>query len=208
MPLRWQEAAVPLVVIVSLIVLKYVPATAGLPLARAAGIVAFFYAAFLALRLVQREEGVPVDGWEEVRPSLVQYFACYGMGALAGALLLAVIALGGARHVDTTQLVASFALSLLLAALALWIGLRSLAPRLRWNSTGIEHRNAFGQFTRLGWAEVRSVAPGWAGITIGAENGASIRFSALAGGAPNLLRHAENRVRRNGETATRAFASP
>ena len=38
MPLRWQEVALPLFVIVSLIVLKYVPFTAGLPLARAAGL--------------------------------------------------------------------------------------------------------------------------------------------------------------------------
>ena len=43
--------AVPLIVIVSLIVLKYLPATAGLPLARAAGVVAFGYAAFLATTL-------------------------------------------------------------------------------------------------------------------------------------------------------------
>ncbi|UXN73197.1 hypothetical protein N8D56_19835 [Devosia sp. A8/3-2] len=52
-PLRWQEVAMPLAVIVVLLLLKHVPATASLPLARAAGVVAFGYAAFLALRLVQ-----------------------------------------------------------------------------------------------------------------------------------------------------------
>src|SRR5690606_39652207 len=61
-PLRWQEVVVPLIVIVSLIILKYLPFTAGLPLARAAGVVAFGYAAFLALRLVQSEEAISADG--------------------------------------------------------------------------------------------------------------------------------------------------
>jgi len=205
-PLRWQEVAVPLVVIVSLIVLKYVPAMAGLPLARAAGVVAFFYAAFLALRLVQREEGVVVDGWEEVRPSMVQYFACYGMGALAAALLAAVILIGRARHVDATQLGVTFLVSVLLAGLALWVGLRSLAPHLRWNSTGLEHRSAFGRVTRIGWADVQAVRQGWA-VAILARDGEQVHFSPLCSGAANLLRHAENRARRNAEAATRAFAS-
>src|SRR4051794_1729472 len=88
-PLRWQEVAVPLFVIVSLIVLKYLPITAGLPLARAAGVVAFGYAAFLALRLVQSEEAARVDGWSELRPSMVEYFACYGAGGLSVVLMSA-----------------------------------------------------------------------------------------------------------------------
>src|SRR5690554_743987 len=86
-PLRWQEVAVPLLVIVSLVVLKYLPFTSGLPLARAAGVVAFFYAAFLALRLMQSEEAVSVDGWSELRPSMMEYFACYGAAALAVVLM-------------------------------------------------------------------------------------------------------------------------
>ena len=206
MPLRWQEVAVPLIVIVSLIVLKYVPAMAGLPLARAAGVAAFFSAAFLALRLVQSEEGLAVDGWEELRPSMGQYFACYGMGALAAALLAAVIVIGRARHVDAAQLSATFLVAVLLAGLALWVGLHSLAPRLRWNGAGLEHRSAFGRFTRIGWGEVQAVRQGW-GVSIEARNGTRVHFSPLSSGAANLFRHAENRARRNAETATRAFAS-
>ena len=60
MPLRWQEVAVPLFVIIALLVLKHVPWTESLPLARAAGVVAFSYAAFLALRLIQGEEAVRI----------------------------------------------------------------------------------------------------------------------------------------------------
>lgn len=206
MPLRWQEVAVPLIVIVSLIFLKHVPALDGFPLARAAGVVAFFYAAFLALRLVQREEGLVVDGWEELRPSMMQYFACYGMGALGAALLAAVIVIGRARHVDAVQLGVTFLVSVLLAGLALAVGLRSLAPRLRWNGTGLEHRSAFGLVTRIAWADVQAVRHRWA-VAILARDGGTVRFSPLSSGAANLLRHAENRARRNAETATRAFAS-
>ena len=68
MPLRWQEVALPLVTITLLILLKYIPATAELPLSRAAGVVSFAYAAFLALRLLQPEEAIVVEGgWAELR---------------------------------------------------------------------------------------------------------------------------------------------
>ncbi|WP_332688205.1 hypothetical protein, partial [Devosia sp.] len=129
MPLRWQEVAVPLFVIVSLIVLKYVPFTEGLPLARAAGVVAFGYAAFLALRLVQSEEAVSVDGWSELRPSMVEYFACYGAAALAVVLMSAIIVIGGTKHVEATQMVATFIASLLLGSGAFAIGLGGLFTR-------------------------------------------------------------------------------
>ena len=61
-PLRWQEVALPLFMITLLVALKHIPFTDHLPLARAAGVVAFGYAAFLALRLVQPEEGIMVEG--------------------------------------------------------------------------------------------------------------------------------------------------
>src|SRR5690606_5606236 len=140
-PLRWQEVAMPLLVIVSLIVLKYMPATAGLPLARAAGVVAFGYAAFLALRLVQSEEAIHVDGWSELRPSMMEYFACYGAAALAVVLMSAVIFIGGTRHVDATQLVATFLASLLLASCALGIGLGGLLPTARRDKAVLEPRH-------------------------------------------------------------------
>ena len=77
LPLRWQEVALPLMTITLLIILKYLPSTAHLPLSRAAGVVAFGYAAFLALRLLQPEEAIVVaGGTAELRPSIVEYFAC------------------------------------------------------------------------------------------------------------------------------------
>src|SRR5690606_35160232 len=113
-PLRWQEVAVPLSIIISLLILKYVPLTADLPLSRAAGVVAFGYAAFLALRLLQSEEALLVDGWSELRPSLVEYFACYGAAALAVVLMSAVIVIGSSKHIPATQMIATFLASLLL----------------------------------------------------------------------------------------------
>jgi hypothetical protein len=205
--LRWQEVAVPLFVIVSLIVLKYLPFTAGLPLSRAAGVVAFGYAAFLALRLVQGEEAASVDGWSELRPSMVEYFACYGAAALAVVLMSAIIVIGGTRHVDPTQMIATFTASVLLGAGALAIGLNGLFTRVRWNNAQLEHRNAFGRETRIAWSDVRSVRPNWRGVTIATHDAQRVTFSQFHSGAAQLAIHATNRARRNAETSTKAFAA-
>jgi hypothetical protein len=206
-PLRWQEVAVPLVVIIALLLLKHIPATEALPLARAAGVVAFGYAAFLALRLVQGEEVFSIDGWSELRPSLVEYFSCYGAAALSVVLMSAVIVIGGTKHVEFTQLVATFIASLSLGAGAIGIGLGGLFTRVRWNNTILEHRSALGRETRLAWSDVRSVRPVWRGITVATHDGARITFSQFHSGAAQLAIHATNRARRNSETATKAFAA-
>ncbi|HEV7346307.1 MAG TPA: hypothetical protein VGN60_11825 [Devosia sp.] len=207
MPLRWQEVAVPLLVIITLIALKYVPFTAGLPLARAAGVVAFGYAAFLALRLVQGEEAVVVDGWSELRPSIVEYFACYGAAALAVVLMSAIIVIGGTKHVEATQMIATFIASVSLGSGAIGIGLNGLFTRIRWNNSLLEHRNAFGRETTIAWSDVRSVRPNWRGITVATQDARRITFSQFHSGAAQLAIHATNRARRNAETSTKAFAS-
>jgi hypothetical protein len=205
--LRWQEVAVPLLVIITLIALKYVPFTAGLPLARAAGVVAFGYAAFLALRLVQGEEAVVVDGWSELRPSIVEYFACYGAAALAVVLMSAIIVIGGTKHVEATQMIATFIASVSLGSGAIGIGLNGLFTRIRWNNSLLEHRNAFGRETTIAWSDVRSVRPNWRGITVATQDARRITFSQFHSGAAQLAIHATNRARRNAETSTKAFAS-
>lgn len=205
MPLRWQEVALPLFTITLLIILKHVPLTEHLPLARAAGIVAFGYAAFLALRLVQPEEGVMVEGgWAELRPSLVEYFACYGSAALAAVLLFAVIVMGSVA--DTTQLIATYIAVLMLAAGSLGIGLAGLFTQTRWDSRQVRHRSALGRETVIDWSDVRAVRPNWRGITIHAPNG-RLTFSQFHAGAAQLAAHAATRAKRNAETATRAFAA-
>lgn len=205
MPLRWQEVALPLFIITFLIVLKHVSLTEHLPLARAAGIVAFGYAAFLALRLVQPEEGVMVEGgWAELRPSLVEYFACYGAAALAAVLLFAVIVMGSVA--DTTQLIATYIAVLMLAAGSLGIGVVGLFTQTRWDNRQVRHRSAMGRETVIDWSDVRAVRPNWRGITIHAPNG-RLTFSQFHGGAAQLATHAANRAKRNAETATRAFAA-
>ncbi|MBB4050864.1 hypothetical protein GGR20_000482 [Devosia subaequoris] len=205
MPLRWQEVALPLITITLLIVLKYIPLTDHLPLSRAAGVVAFGYAAFLALRLVQPEEAVTVDGgWAELRPSMVEYFACYGAAALAAILLFAVIIMGHAA--DTTQLIATYIAVILLAAGSLGIGIAGLFTQTRWDHRNVTHRNAMGRETRLEWTEVRSVRPNWRGITITGTSG-HITFSQFHAGAAQLAKHAATRARRNSESAAKAFAT-
>ena len=207
MPLRWQEVAVPLLIIVALLALKHVPMAAGLPLARAAGVVAFGYAAFLALRLVQPEDAFSVDGWSELRPSVVEYFACYGAAALAVVLMSAVIVIPGTRPVEPTQLVATFLAALMLGGGAFAIGVGGLFTKVRWNNSVLEHKSAFGRETRLEWADVRSVRPNWRGITIATEDRRTVTFSQFHSGAAQLAKHAATRARRNMETATKAFAT-
>jgi hypothetical protein len=204
-PLRWQEVALPLVTITLLIILKYIPATAHLPLSRAAGVVAFGYAAFLALRLVQPEDGIAIEGgWAELRPSMVEYFACYGAAALAAVLLFAVIIMG---HVaDTTQLVATYIAVVLLASGSVGIGMVGLFTQTRWDHRQVKHRTATGRETVLDWSDVRSVRPNWRGVTIAGTSG-RITFSQFHGGASQLAKHAETRIRRNAESAAKAFAA-
>ncbi|WP_152663418.1 hypothetical protein [Devosia limi] len=197
----------PLVLIVTLLLLKHIPATAGLPLARAAGVVAFGYAAFLALRLVQDQEGIQRDGWSELRPSMVEYFACYGAAALAVVLMSAVIVIGGTKVVDPTQMLAAFAASLMLGAGAIGIGLGGLFVKVRWNNARLEHRNAFGKQTILAWSDVRNVSPNWRGIAITTYDQRQVTFSQFHSGAAQLAEHASTRARRNAETATKAFAA-
>ncbi len=205
MPLRWQEVALPLFTITVLIVLKYIPATAHLPLSRAAGVVAFGYAAFLALRLIQPEDGIMIEGgWAELRPSMVEYFACYGAAALAAVLLFAVIFMSSAA--DTTQMIATYIAVLLLAAGSVGIGLAGLFTSTRWDNRQVKHRSALGRETTINWSDVRSVRPNWRGITILGTTG-RITFSQFHGGASQLAKHAATRAMRNAETATKAFAS-
>ena len=208
MPLRWQEVAVPLLIIGCLLILKHVPFAAGLPLARAAGVVAFGYAAFLALRLLQGEDAIQRDGWSELRPSMVEYFACYGAAALAIVLMSAVIFIGGSKHVPAAQLIATFLAATLLGAGALGIGLGGLFTRVRWNNSKLEHRTALGRQTSIAWSDVRAVRPNWRGITIATHTAQQVTFSQFHSGAAQLAIHATNRARRNAETATKAFAAP
>jgi hypothetical protein len=204
-PLRWQEVALPLFTITVLIVLKYIPATAHLPLSRAAGVVAFGYAAFLALRLVQPEDGIIVEGgWAELRPSLVEYFACFGAAALAAVLLFAVIVMGSVA--DTTQLIATYVAVVCLAAGSVGIGMAGLFTSTRWDNRQVRHRTALGRETALDWSDVRAVQPNWRGITILGTTG-HITFSQFHGGAAQLAKHAATRAKRNAETATKAFAA-
>ncbi|WP_338723215.1 hypothetical protein [Devosia sp. XK-2] len=205
MPLRWQEVALPLITITLLIVLKHIPMTEHLPLSRTAGVVAFGYAAFLALRLLQPEEAIVVEGgWAELRPSIVEYFACYGAAALAAVLLFAVIIMG---HVaDTAQLIATYLAVILLAGGSLGIGMAGLFTQTRWDHRQVTHRSALGRVTRLEWGEVRAVRPNWRGVTITGSSG-RITFSQFHGGAAQLAKHAATRARRNSETATKAFAA-
>jgi len=139
-----------------------------------------------------------VDGWSELRPSMVEYFACYGAAALAAVILSAIIFMGGSA--DTAQLVAAYAAVVLLAGGALGIGLVGLFTRVRWDFKRVEHRNAFGRHTSIDWSEVRSVSPNWRGITISTGD-TGITFSQFHGGAAELAKHATQRARRNTASA-------
>ena len=156
---------------------------------------------------MQSEEAVSVDGWSELRPAMVEYFACYGAAALAVVLMSAIIVIGGSRHVEATQMIATFIASVMLGAGAVAIGLGGLFTRVRWNNSQVEHRSALGRETKLAWSDVRSVRPNWRGVTIATHDSRRITFSQFHSGAAQLAKHATNRARRNAETSTKAFAT-
>lgn len=195
MVLRWQEAAFPLALVLILVILKYVPALDGLPLGRLAGIVCFSYAIFLSLRLMQAEEPVSVDGWDELRPSAVEVFGGTAAGVFALMLLVAVAFLSSGA--SPMQLAAALLLAIAFAGSALAIAFTSLMVKVRWNRQLIEHRDGFGRLTRIPWAEVAGVKSHWRGITIWTVGEARISFSPYHSGAATLMRDALKTAERN-----------
>jgi hypothetical protein len=203
LPLRWQEVAVPLAVVLVLIALKYFPATAGLPLSRLAGIVSFGYAIFLALRLIQGEEAVYIDGWSELRPSPLELFGAFGGAAFSGLLLVAVL-FGGALGGTPVQMVAAFCLSALLAVISGAITFQSLLVRVRWNTRVVERRDHKGRKVELNWADVVKVDGRWRGITITTATKQRLSFSPLHSGAAQLAKYARRQAVRNDAAIAKA----
>lgn len=201
MSLRWQEAAVPLVIILALIGLKLVPAVAHLPLAQLAGIIAFGYAIFLALRLVQNESALEIDGWSELRSSPVEYFAVFGSALLSALLLGAVIVTGSMREIDGGQAMLAYGLAVALAFGALGVANLSLMVRTRWTHGTIEQMRAGGKRTAIAWRDVMGVKSHWRGVTIYTADRRTISFSPFQSGAAQLTAFAQRKARRNAMVA-------
>ena len=188
MNLKWQEVAVALFVVATLVLLKHVPIFAALPLARITGIVAFLYAIFLSLRLLQSEEAASVGGWSELRPSLAEKV---GAAVLAGFSLLIVLSAifdGSRSTADQMAFLLTLAVAFGLGAAA--IAFTSLFVELRWNHRQIEHRSSLGRRTTIAWQEVVAVEAGWQTITIRAAGGQRVRFSPYGAGAAELAERA------------------
>lgn len=196
MPLRWQEVAVPLAIVAILVALKYVPQFEGVPLARLAGVVSFGYAAFLALRLLQSEEAVFVDGWSELRASPVEVFGALAGGSLAVTLLVSVL-LGGVLHGSPSQMAVALMLACALAAVSVSILLQSVFVRIRWNRECVQRRDHRGRCLAIAWSDVIRVEARWSGIVIVAADKRRLAFSPLHSGAAELARVAVQRARRN-----------
>jgi hypothetical protein len=206
-PLHWQEVAIPLLIILCLITLKYVPAFEGLPLAHAAGVVAFGSASVLALRLIQSEEAVVVDSWAELRPSLVEHFVCLASAGLGIVLLSAVVMIGANKATNPLHMGLTFSLGVSLMALAFRFGAFSHFTRVRWNSTALHLRNYAGKETKIHWSDVLAVDANWRGVVLLTSSHGRLRFSQFSSGAAQLHRDAANRARRNVDPARRAFAT-
>lgn len=197
MPLRWQEVALPLGVVLCLVLLKYVPGTADWQLARLAGIVSFGYAAFLALRLIQGEDAEQVDGWSELRSSPVEVFGALG-GAGASALLMTAVIFNGALAGATPQqVVVAFIAAVVLAVASAILLYTCIMVRVRWNQTAVERRDAQGRVTAIAWADVVKVRGRWTGVTIFAADKRKVSFSPLQSGAAQLAKIAARRAQHN-----------
>lgn len=206
MPLRWQEAAIPLALVSILLCLKYVPATQGLPLARLAGMVCFGYAIFLALRLIQPVEALAIDGWDELRASPVEWFGTALFGVLSLMFLYLVLTVGNV-HMPFRQMALAMALSISFALLSGGIMLFSILPKVRWNGQAIEQRSGFGTQRRLEWLNVVGVKSHWRGITIWTRDGQRLSFSPYQAGAGQLARFAAQKIVRNARAEGAVVAS-
>lgn len=187
----------PLAVVLVLIGLKYLPATADLPLARLAGIVSFGYAIFLALRLIQPEEAVYLEGWSELRASPLELFGAFGGAALSTLMMVAVVFGGVLPGASTLQLGAAFGLSLALAVLSGAIIYFGMMVRVRWNQKSVQRKDARGRMVEIAWADVVKVQGRWRGITITAADKRTLSFSPMQSGAAQLAKFAQARARRN-----------
>lgn len=196
MPLRWQEVALPLAIVFVLVVLKHVPGTEGLPLGRLAGIVAFGYAIFLSLRLIQGEDALQIEGWSELRPSPVELFGAFGGASLSGVLLVGVL-FGGVIAGSPTQMAAAMALSILLAVVSGTIMFKSLLVKVRWNAKLVEKQDHRGRKVAIAWDNVTKVEGRWGGITIFGPGKVRLQFSPLHSGAATLAKYAGEKAKRN-----------
>lgn len=187
----------PLGVVLCLVVLKYVPGTDAWQLARLAGIVSFAYAAFLALRLIQGEDAVQIDGWSELRASPVEMFGALG-GAGASALLMTAVIFNGALAGATQQqVIGAFVAAVVLAAASAVLLYTCVMVRIRWNQNAVERRDAQGRVITIAWADVVKVQGRWTGITITAADKTKMSFSPLQSGAAQLHKIAARRAQRN-----------
>lgn len=187
----------PLGVVLCLVVFKYVPGTDDWQLARLAGIVSFGYAAFLALRLIQGEEAVRIDGWSELRASPLEVFGALGSAGASAVLLTAVIFNGALAGATPAQVVVAFCAAVALALASAIILYTSIMVRIRWNQSGVERRGASGVVTAIAWSDVVKVQGRWSGITITAADKRKLSFSPLQSGAGQLALFAQRRAQRN-----------
>lgn len=195
----------PLGVVLVLIILKHIPATEHLPLARLAGIVSFGYAIFLSLRLIQGEEAVSVEGWSELRPSPVELFGAFGGAAFSGLLLMAVLTGNALQGATAIQMGAALGLSVALALTSGAIVFTSFLVKIRWNRSFVEKQDHRGRKVAIAWADVIKVQGRWRGITIYTADKQRLSFSPLHSGAAQLAKFAAERAKRNAAPAAQAF---
>jgi hypothetical protein len=203
--LRWQEVALPLVLIVFLLVGKHMPVTEHFPLGRTAGVIAFSYAIFLSLRLIQGEDAVSTGEWSELRASPVELFGAFTAASLS-ALLLSTVAFMNSASGNPLQIIMAFALSVAFAGCAAGIMFTSVVVKIRWNRKQIEHRSGTGKHTVMAWSDVVGVDSTWKGVTIWATDQSRISFSPYQSGAAALAKLAADKARRNAINAARAVA--
>lgn len=197
MALRWQEAAVPLGLVLLLVILKYLPGAEGLPLGRLAGIVSFGYAIFLALRLIQPEDALVVDGWSQLRASPLELFGIFGGSAFATVLMSAVAFNNALDGATSAQIAVAYGLAVVLAATSAVLAHSAFFVRVRWNQSGVERRDGRGRVIAIEWSEVTDVASRMRGVTILTADQRAIRFSPLQSGAAQLATFARRRIRQN-----------
>ena len=145
--------------------------------------------------IAQRRKASLRDGWHQLAPGPMEWFALIGSIALTGLLLHIFFFVGSARADAASQMTV---LKWLIAAFALGTAIvfhSSFASSVRWNDEQIEQHSLFRPAVIIRWADLEGVGMTWAqAVRLVSRNGTAITFSPYQNGVAALSQTVAGRL--------------
>ncbi len=137
--------------------------------------------------IAQRRKASLKDGWHQLAPSPMEWFALIGSFALTCLFLYIFFFVGSARADAAQQMTV---LKWLIAAFALGTALvfyGSFASSVRWNDEQIEQHGLFKAPVIIRWTDLEGVEMTWAqAVRLVSRDGTKITFSPYQNGTASL----------------------